>query len=339
MNRSLPLLCGALALTFAATACGSSSVSGDAFSTNGHARSRSSFEEDLKAYRDNTDFVTALSQQVTVKGTTEGSVNADFVRQTIGFEIDFELIHEELAAQKVTVTSTASSEGTRIATQRVGGQAVWDKFPQGFRDRQIAAWSEVVQLRLVYAGVKTLDDATLQAEFAADATPYTRKCLSHILVATLDEATQIEGQLKSGEDFATIAKAKSIDTGSGANGGELRNSADGSCQTKDEIDGSYIQEFATAADAAEVGVPTDPVQSQYGFHIILVTKTEQMSFDDSKDSVKSTLLSKGNEKFAAWQKDALGKAKVAVDPRYGEWDPKTTSVVATKAGTADIAVQ
>lgn len=340
MNRSLPLLCGALALTLA-SACGSGSgtTSSDAFSTNGHARSRSSFDDDLKAYRDNVDFSTAIESQITVTGTTEGSLNAEFVRQTIGFEIDYELIHEELAAQKVAISPTAATEGAHIAAARFGGDAVWAKFPQAFRDRQTLAWSEVIQLRLQYAGVKSLDDATLQAAFAADSTPYSRRCVSHILVATLDEATQIEGQLKSGEDFATIAKAKSTDTGSGANGGELRNQADGTCQTKAEIDGSYIPEFSAAADAATVGVPTDPVQSQYGFHIILITKVEDSLFEDSKDAVKSTLLSKGDDKFAAWQKDALAKAKITVDPRYGEWDTKTSSVVATKTGTADIAVK
>jgi PPIC-type peptidyl-prolyl cis-trans isomerase-like protein len=340
VNRSLPLLCGALAVTLA-SACGSGSgtVSGDAFSTNGHARSRSSFEEDLKAYRDNVDFTTAIETQITVKGTAEGSLNADFVRQTIGFEIDYELIHEELAAQKVALSPSATAEGARIAALRFGGDAAWAKFPQGFRDRQTLAWSEVIQLRLHYAGVKSLDDATLQAAFAEDSTPYSRRCVSHILVATLDEATQIEAQLKSGGDFATIAKAKSIDTASGAAGGELRNQTDGSCQTKAEIEGNYIPEFATAADAATVGVPTDPVQSQYGYHIILVTKIEDSLFEDSKDAVKGNLLGKGDDKFAAWQKDALAKAKITVDPRYGEWDAKTSSVIATTTGTADIAVK
>ncbi|MEP6661856.1 MAG: peptidylprolyl isomerase [Acidimicrobiales bacterium] len=340
MNRSLPLLCGALALTLM-SACGSGSgtTSTDAFSTNGHARSRSSFEDDLKAYSDNVDFATAIATQITVQGTSEGSLNAEFVRQTIGFEIDYELIHEELAAQKVAISPSAATEGARIAAERFGGDAVWAKFPKNFRDRQTLAWSEVIQLRLHYAGVTSLDDAALQAAFAADSTPYSRRCLSHILVATLDEATQIEGQLKTGEDFATIAKAKSIDTGSGANGGELRNQADGTCQTKDEIDSSYIGEFAAAADAATVGVPTDPVQSQYGFHIILVTKVEDVLFNDAKAAVKNTLLSKGNDKFTAWQKDALAKAQITVDPRYGEWDAKTSSVVATTTGTADIPVK
>ena len=254
-----------------------------------------------------------------MKGASEGSLNADScVRRSLRDRLRVDPGNWRPEGRH---SQSAATEGARIAALRVGGDDVWAKFPQAFRDRQTAAWSEVVQLRLLFAGVDALDDATLKAAFEADSTPYGRRCVSHILVATVDEATQIEGQLKSGEDFATIAKAKSIDTGSGANGGELRNQ-DGSCQTKDEIDGSYIPEFSAAADTATVSVPTDPVQSQYGFHIILVTKVEETLFDDAKESVKNALLSKGDDKFSTWQKDALAKAKITVDPRYGEWDPR-----------------
>ena len=195
------------------------------------------------------------------------------------------------------------------------------KFPKEFRDRQTLAWSEVIQLRLHYAGVNR--STTPRSRPHSPPTPRLQPPVCEpILVATLDEATQIEGQLKTGGDFATIAKAKSIDTGSGAAGGELRNQADGTCQTKDEIDSSYIPEFAAAADAATVGVPTDPVQSQYGFHIILVTKIEDVLFNDAKDAVKNALLSKGNDKFAAWQKDALAKAKITVDRATASGTPR-----------------
>ena len=117
------------------SACGSGSgtTSTDAFSTNGHARSRSSFEEDLKAYSDNVDFATAIATQITVKGTAEGSLNAEFVRQTIGFEIDYELIHEELAAQKVAISPTAATEGSRIAALRFGASVGRNPQPETWR--------------------------------------------------------------------------------------------------------------------------------------------------------------------------------------------------------------
>ena len=63
---------------------GSGTTSTDAFSTNGHARSRSSFEDDLKAYRDNVDFATAIATQITVQGTSEGcSTPSSYARPSV----------------------------------------------------------------------------------------------------------------------------------------------------------------------------------------------------------------------------------------------------------------
>jgi peptidyl-prolyl cis-trans isomerase C len=82
---------------------------------------------------------------------------------------------------------------------------------------------------------------------------------SHILVETEDEAKAIIEQLKAGGDFAAIAKEKSKDPGSGANGGDLGYFGKG----------SMVQEFETAAFALEPGKFTEtPVKSQFGYHII-----------------------------------------------------------------------
>lgn len=82
---------------------------------------------------------------------------------------------------------------------------------------------------------------------------------AHILVETKEEADAIEAELKGGADFATIAKEKSIDPGSGANGGDLGFFSKG----------MMVPEFETAAFAlANPGDISAPVQSQFGFHII-----------------------------------------------------------------------
>ncbi|HET6158824.1 MAG TPA: peptidylprolyl isomerase [Dongiaceae bacterium] len=82
---------------------------------------------------------------------------------------------------------------------------------------------------------------------------------AHILVKTEDEAKAIIEQLKGGADFAALAKEKSTDKGSGANGGELGWFA------KDVM----VKEFADAAFAMKVDeVSQTPVKSQFGFHVI-----------------------------------------------------------------------
>jgi len=81
----------------------------------------------------------------------------------------------------------------------------------------------------------------------------------HILVPTEEEAKAIEAQLKQGTDFATLAKEKSKDPGA-ANGGDL------GWFTKDQM----VPEFAEAAFKLDKGQISDPVHTQFGWHIIKV---------------------------------------------------------------------
>ncbi len=81
----------------------------------------------------------------------------------------------------------------------------------------------------------------------------------HILVSTEDEAKAIEAELKKGADFAALAKEKSKDPGA-AEGGDL------GYFTKDQM----VPEFAEAAFKLDKGQISDPVHTQFGWHIIKV---------------------------------------------------------------------
>ncbi|GIM45457.1 foldase protein PrsA [Collibacillus ludicampi] len=84
---------------------------------------------------------------------------------------------------------------------------------------------------------------------------------SHILVDTLDEANQVEQRLKKGEDFAKIAKEVSKDPGSASKGGDLGYFPKG----------KMVPEFEKVAFSLKVGEVSDPVKTQFGYHIIKVT--------------------------------------------------------------------
>jgi peptidyl-prolyl cis-trans isomerase C len=81
----------------------------------------------------------------------------------------------------------------------------------------------------------------------------------HILVPTEEEAKAIEAELKKGADFATLAKEKSKDPGA-ADGGDL------GYFTKDQM----VPEFAEAAFKLDKGQISDPIHTQFGWHIIKV---------------------------------------------------------------------
>ena len=99
----------------------------------------------------------------------------------------------------------------------------------------------------------------------------------HILVATEDEAKAIETQLKGGADFAALAKEKSKDPGA-ANGGDL------GYFTKDQM----VPEFADAAFKLDKGQISDPVHTQFGWHIIKV-EDKRIKPTPSFDQVKPQL--------------------------------------------------
>ncbi|MEJ8570322.1 peptidylprolyl isomerase [Microbaculum marinum] len=98
----------------------------------------------------------------------------------------------------------------------------------------------------------------------------------HILVETEDEAKEIKKQLDEGGDFAALAREKSKDPGSGKEGGEL------GWFTKEEM----VPEFAEAAFALEPGQISEPVKSDFGWHII---KTEGKRNKPGFDEVEGEL--------------------------------------------------
>lgn len=80
----------------------------------------------------------------------------------------------------------------------------------------------------------------------------------HILVKDEAEAKALLKKLKKGEDFEALAKEKSIDKASGMQGGDL------GYFTQDRM----VPAFAKAAYALEMGELSEPVKTQFGWHII-----------------------------------------------------------------------
>ena len=108
---------------------------------------------------------------------------------------------------------------------------------------------------------------------------------SHILVETEEEAEEIAGKLEDGEDFAELAKENSIDPGSKEEGGDLGYFAQG----------QMVKEFNDKAFSMEVDEISEPVETENGFHIILLEDKKEAktrSFEESKEEIKSTLVQK-----------------------------------------------
>lgn len=122
------------------------------------------------------------------------------------------------------------------------------------------------------------------------ATPQTY-CSSHILVRTAAEANQIIEQLGKGGKFEEIAQEKSLDPGSKNNGGEL------GCEPR----GTFVPAFESSMVALKEGDFTRrPVQTEFGFHVILLLKIEPAGFrpfDAVKASIEEELKNQALERY------------------------------------------
>ncbi len=119
----------------------------------------------------------------------------------------------------------------------------------------------------------------------------------------LAKTQEIEKKLKAGGDFAQIATAESDDTGSGAMGGDL--GAFGH--------GRMVPSFDEAAFKLKPGEISDPVKSQFGYHIIKVDSIENKSFDDAKADIEKKLRpEQANKAMEEIQKNT----KVVLDPVF-----------------------
>lgn len=138
---------------------------------------------------------------------------------------------------------------------------------------------------------KTLKVALLQEKAAAKDIKVTEKEMkdyyknlkpeikaSHILVEDEKTAKEVLAKLDKGAKFEALAKEYSKDTGSAEKGGDLGWFGAG----------KMVPEFEEAAYKLKVGEISNPVKSQFGYHIIKLTDKKKLkSYDEMKEEIKS----------------------------------------------------
>ena len=172
--------------------------------------------------------------------------------------VDIELLYRK-ALEKGIADKPEAQAHLAIATRKaLADMAIQSHVDEQMTDDKMRAWYNDHQVR--FAGEQIH--------------------MHHILVQTEPEAKDVLKALQGGADFGSLAAAKSLDNNSKIKGGEL------GWFSKKEMGGP----LGAAAFSAEVGKPVGPIQSPYGFHVILVSeKRNQAPYEDVKDTVKEEL--------------------------------------------------
>ncbi|MEO0367254.1 MAG: SurA N-terminal domain-containing protein [Pseudomonadota bacterium] len=207
----------------------------------------------------------ARTQQVSEGYQESAFALSDDVRQLI------EIQAERRIFDLITIKEADFREGIEVSDQDVS-----DYYDENIDlymnpDRMSVEYVEldVAQLALEVE----IDEDELLAAYEDDKDSFTSaetRDTRHILLSTGDgkndadqraKAESLVAELRAGADFASVATTQSDDTGSAARGGDL-----GAVEL-----GMMVPEFEEATFAAEVGQISDPVKTQFGYHIIEVT--------------------------------------------------------------------
>jgi foldase protein PrsA len=228
--------------------------------------------------------------------------------QAVAYLVQREEYVNEAESLDVTVTPAQIDKRVKeVTTQYFAGdkaKLAAQLKQQGYDD---AAFREDIEAQLLseaifekITGEVTVTDADVAKYYADNKAQYTvaeSRDVRHILVKTKAEADDVLRRLEAGEDFAALAKKLSQDPGSKASGGKL------SIQK-----GQTVAPFEKAAFALAVNALSEPVKTEFGYHVIQplgpVKAASTTPLASAEAQIKSQLLEeKKNKAVQDWTAD------------------------------------
>ncbi len=210
------------------------------------------------------------------------------------------IVASEAKKQKVTITDDELNKEVDKLKESYGGEEVFNQVLESNNttlDVLKEDLSNYLTLRKLLESQIEITDEELKAYFEENKDSLgeaEQVKASHILVEDEALATEIKQKLADGADFAELAKEYSTDEGSKENGGELGFFARG----------TMVTEFEDAAFTLPINQISDPVKSDYGYHIIKVEEKKEAkvaNYEDSKASIKETLIEqKMDSEYSIW---------------------------------------
>jgi len=163
-----------------------------------------------------------------------------------------------------------------------------------FQDKLAMVKSQMLQQEVIERFIKSaITDKMIDEEYAKLVESLKGKeevKVAHILVDSEEKAKDVKGKLKKGAKFEAVAKDMSSDDGTKANGGELGYVSKG----------QLVPEFEEKALSMKVDEISDPVKTQFGWHIIKVINKRPIkmpSKEEAKPNINAKLSREAIEKY------------------------------------------
>ena len=303
--RSLLALLGVLALAIVAAGC--DSVRPFAVEVDGDEISQSSVDRELRALSDNE----ALAQGSGVS-RSDDTLDSRVTAFWLTWLVEQQVIDREVRERGIDVSGADRKSGVADLEAQLGAD-VYDAFPKWLRDRLAGRFARrQALLRDLGGDPAGPTDAEVRAAYDEQLAQLKAQCASgtfvaHILVESRADAEALAAQLVAGVGFAQLARERSTDPGSVDLGGEL------GCLDPAQ----FVPEFSEAAAALPLGQVSQPVETEFGFHLIRVSDT--IAFESVEEQIRTALEQEAGAGSSPELAELVVAAHVRVDPRYGTW--------------------
>jgi len=243
----------------------------------------------------------------------DGVADGEIVRGLLTSLIRAEVTNQVLADAGEAVTDAdINAARAQLDSQNVEG------FPQTLLD--LVAQLDAANAALARVQAPAAD--VVAARYASNPKSLGMLCVRHLVVEKESTAREALGELGDSPTDAKVAEVVgrySFEPNAKETGGALQGQT-GECIAINEYQAGFDPDFVRGALAARTGVPSQPVKSSFGWHVIYVRP-----FTAVADSVSQALNSAAGEFLLL---GALADADITVASRYGKWNPLTGQVVA-----------
>lgn len=229
--------------------------------------------------------------------------------QVLDSLISKKIIDQEAKKQNISISEDDLNKELDVLKNNYGGEAEFNNaleyYGYNVEDLKKDISMNLKIKKLIEPSITITDDEIVQY-FEENKDTFNQEeqvRARHILVETEEKAKEVKVKLDAGGDFAELAKEYSFD-GSKDIGGELGFFGRG----------RMVPEFEEAAFSLKINEISEPVKSQFGYHIIQVEErkeAKEAKLDESKDKIRESILNeKINEAYETWYQEKLKENKV-----------------------------
>lgn len=265
------------------------------------------------------------------EGAPEGEIDRDFEQTFLTLLIREAVLEGEAEERGIEVTPEEVNERIDAIKEEIGSEG---QFQEALKEEGLALDQLEFQVRVQLLGEKLRAEVTegvgaseedLRAYYENNIDDYQEIRAQHILVDVSKEslAQKLADQLQNAKPneiddlFASLAKKNSEDPSTADSGGDL-----GFAPAS-----QYAPPFREAVADLEVGVVSDPVQTEFGWHVIRLTARRVTPFEEARAGIEETIGGEAVEKaWQEWLADAYEEADIRVNEEYGTLNPESQSV-------------